>query len=172
MSVYLMDSNSFISPANKYYKHSVFPSYWNWLGGQIGKNIYITTDIFKELTVQSDDLKDWVTHLTSPNCVNPSRDQKTLIAYGKVMDFLNTSKYYSNVSADLWAKGTKADPWIIAYASAYNLTVVTEEKSNLRGIINSGNATRKEPKIPDVCEAMNIPCITLDEMILQMQLVL
>ncbi|BGE81825.1 DUF4411 family protein [Staphylococcus petrasii] len=172
MSGYLMDANSFISPANKYYKHSVFPSYWAWLESHIGQQIYITREIFNELTAQSDELKDWITQIPSPNCVNPSRDQKTVTEYGKVMQFLNTSRYYTDVSVNLWAAGSKADPWIIAYAVAHDLIVVTEEKSNLNGIINSGNPTKKEPKIPDVCEAMNIPCITLDEMLLQMKLVL
>jgi hypothetical protein len=46
-----------------------------------------------------------------------------------------------------------ADPFVIALAQERKLTVVMAEKSK-----------PTKPKIPDVCRALDIPCITLVEM--------
>lgn len=170
MVAYLMDANSFIKPANQYYRHNNFPSYWSWLEGHINDDIFITSNILAELNSLEDELSEWISGIPNLQCANPARDQMAILKYAEVMQFLNESDYYTDVSMRLWADGSKADPWIIAYASAHNLIVVTEEKSNLRGIINSGNPTKKEPKIPDICEAMEIACITLDEMLVAMNL--
>ncbi len=47
-----------------------------------------------------------------------------------------------------------ADPFVIGLALARSCTVVTEER-------RTGNVTR--PKIPDVCDALDVPCISLVE---------
>ncbi len=51
---------------------------------------------------------------------------------------------------------SQADPFVIATAVKLGAVVVTGEKRR-------GNLTI--PKIPDVCEAMGIPCMTFLEML-------
>lgn len=46
-----------------------------------------------------------------------------------------------------------ADPFVIALAQERGLTVVTAEKSK-----------PTKPRIPDVCKALGVPCITLVEL--------
>lgn len=59
---------------------------------------------------------------------------------------------------DPGAQRTQADPFLIALAKTRGLTVVTQETLA---------AAKKRPRrqrgiyIPDVCAALNIPCITL-----------
>jgi len=48
------------------------------------------------------------------------------------------------------------DPWVIALAQVQECTVVSGE-------LRSGNLAR--PKIPDVCDALGIRCISLLELI-------
>lgn len=49
-----------------------------------------------------------------------------------------------------------ADPWIIAMARKYGYTIVTEETP----VAQKARPPRKTP-IPDVCQAMGIPCLQL-----------
>lgn len=48
-----------------------------------------------------------------------------------------------------------ADPWLIAHAKAYSGRVVTFETSA---------PTSKKPKIPDVCEKLDVKCLNVYEM--------
>lgn len=58
------------------------------------------------------------------------------------------------------SRKTKADPWLIAAAMAKNAIVVTNEQA-VHPIPN--NPLKKEPKIPDVAEAMGVRSINLRE---------
>jgi hypothetical protein len=49
-----------------------------------------------------------------------------------------------------------ADPFVIALASLNGAVVVCEE----------GRGKKTKPKIPDVCEALNIPCIRLYQVVI------
>jgi hypothetical protein len=51
---------------------------------------------------------------------------------------------------------SEGDPFIIATAQVYQVTVVTGEKKT--GKLN-------KPKIPDVCQELGIPCIGILELI-------
>ena len=58
------------------------------------------------------------------------------------------------------SRKTKADPWLIAAAMVKNAIVVTNEQA-VHPIPN--NPLKKEPKIPDVAEAMGVRSINLRE---------
>ena len=66
---------------------------------------------------------------------------------------------YKQKSFDEWATFEKADPWLIAIAKAHDYTIVTMEERNRN--LNPSNPTSKEPRIPDVCDALGVNCINL-----------
>ena len=57
---------------------------------------------------------------------------------------------------DLKKRGPDADPWVVALAQIHNAKVVAEENP-------SRNADR--PKIPDVCGALGIECISIGDLL-------
>lgn len=89
----------------------------------------------------------------------PNADRIVLLEYAKVLSYIEKSPFYSEKSYTEWAKFEKADPWIIAVALAYNYTIVTMEERNKN--LNGNNPTNKEPRIPDICDALGVKCIGL-----------
>lgn len=79
--------------------------------------------------------------------------------YAEIMRYLNDSGYYLPPSIENWSHDEKADPKLIAMAATYNLQVITFELPT--GHLNKNNPMKKEPKIPDVANAMNVGCISL-----------
>lgn len=59
-----------------------------------------------------------------------------------------------------WGSDRIADAWIIAIAKKDDLTIVTDEKKNPN---LSGKNPSKSAKIPDVCEALGVRCITMNQ---------
>lgn len=52
-----------------------------------------------------------------------------------------------------------ADPWVIALALRDRLTVVTEE------VLVPATARNHKKKIPNACQALNVPCLSLTALI-------
>ena len=74
--------------------------------------------------------------------------------YGEIIRWVN-SRDYRDYAKDIFNRG--ADPWLIAFASVHQLTVVTLEKSEPQ--------SRKDVKIPDVCIGFGVTCIDTFEML-------
>ena len=91
-------------------------------------------------------IKTWSGHRAPPK----TRDVK--LCYQEV-----TRKYGNWVDADA---SDPADPWLVAFAAHYGYGVLTEEKPAAKQKLKS-----KRPKIPDVCEAWDVRCINLDELV-------
>ena len=86
-------------------------------------------------------------------------DAAALAEYAAVLNYLSESPLYKQKSFDEWATFEKADPWLIAIAKAHDYTIVTMEERNRN--LNPSNPTSKEPRIPDVCDALGVKCINL-----------
>ncbi|MTV80879.1 DUF4411 family protein, partial [Streptococcus pneumoniae] len=64
------------------------------------------------------------------------------------------------VSDKGWANERIADPWLIAIAKKENYTIVTDEIKNVN--LNDVNPSRNA-KVPDVCEKLNVQCISMNQ---------
>ncbi|MBW0001841.1 MAG: DUF4411 family protein [Verrucomicrobia bacterium] len=131
------------------YPPSTFPSLRDRIEGLISSGRLVTSEfVVQELGVKGDELFDWAKAQTSFS--------------------ISTSQEVANEMASIVArfpawwiqarKRTKADPFLIALAKTQGLTVVSQETLA---------AAKKRPRrqggtyIPDVCAAMNIPCINI-----------
>ncbi|MDQ7139981.1 DUF4411 family protein [Staphylococcus simulans] len=53
-----------------------------------------------------------------------------------------------------------ADPWLIAIAKREGYTIMTNENRNVN---LSTSQPSKAPKIPDICDDLNIECIDMNQ---------
>ena len=70
-----------------------------------------------------------------------------------MQDYLATCGCYRSASYAQWEPEDKADPWLIAAAKVLHATIVTNEQA-VKPTRNQ--PLKREPKIPDVAEALGV----------------
>lgn len=173
MTKYILDSNSFISPYNDYYRQPLFPSFWNWYKEEITKpqgDIILPKCVYDELEAGKDDLAEWVKNNLNPVVYNERKIDAVWNNYAQVINFISNGSYRTP-AVNNWKQAGKADPLLIAIAMTLaDAKIVTFERRsgnfrrNSNGNIvlkNQNNPLGREPKIPDVADQFNVSCITL-----------
>lgn len=143
---YSVDTSIFIEGWVRHYPPDVFPTVWDLTDGLISDGIIVATEeVLLELEKQHDDVYEWA----------KSRDSM----------FVPIDEAIQQIVADILCKYPRlvdtrknrsgADPFVIGLACVNGCAVVTAE-----------TATRnlEKPRIPDVCEALGIQCISTVEM--------
>lgn len=145
-SLYSMDTSALVDGMGRYYRPSVFQSLWQRMDRLIEEGrLFATEEVEIEIERKADHLSEWCRDrkgmfVEVDAAIQPVVSE-ILLAHGRLV------KALSNRSA--------ADPFVIALAKVRGASVVTSERP-------SGSLDK--PKIPDVCEAMGIPCLSMMEM--------
>lgn len=139
---YSFDANALIGPWRRTYPIDVFPPFWDHIDEMMQRGeITIVAEVFHELEMGGDDLYQWVSQRSIAVVeMDAPIQQSTRDILSKFPRLINARKQRS-----------MADPFVIAHAKLIGGTVVSEEPK-------SGNPN--QPRIPDVCDALGIPCIT------------
>jgi hypothetical protein len=145
---YSIDTSSLINGFRDYYPYLMIPRLWNedLLELVASGELRATEEVYFELKRQDDELIQWIDDYREELFVEVDeaiqqevrailRDHTPLVHAGRGR--------------------SGADPFVVALAKVNVCAVVTEER---RG-------SAKHPKIPDVCEALGVPCIRLVDMI-------
>ena len=137
---YSIDTSVFIEAWLRHYPLDVFPAVWKQLdNGIVHGKLKAVVEVLRELEQHDDDLFAWAKRRRSkfvPLDTAIQRRAKRILA-----------QFPTLAKADSTRRD--ADPFVIALAAEYGLTVVTYESSR-----------PTKPRIPDVCQALHIPCIT------------
>jgi hypothetical protein len=153
--MFIIDSNALITPYKFYYSFKIAPQFWVTIAKHITqKNIVILDKVFDEISSKDDPLSQWIKSIDNLEQLS-FKDSKIIGNYGKIMNYIKSSGFYSSIALNAWAQANKADPWIIAAAMAYNYTVITLETFN-QGL--NVNHPSKIVKIPNICQQFNIKC--------------
>jgi hypothetical protein len=139
---YCLDANVFIEGWNKYYSMDLCPSYWEVLDtlAQDGR-VFAPIEVKREILQHDDRLATWI----------KSRPYLFRDITTEVQKHLRQVMASYQRLVDSTRKRSIADPWVIAFAIAEDAVVVTKE-------MPAGPNSRRI-KIPDVCNALNIPWI-------------
>lgn len=145
--IFSVDTSAWLDGWARDYPPDVFPSLWVRLAERIADGtIRCSEEVYVELKKKDDGLHGWLKARKEVLVPIDEEIQKLvselLLLYPRLVDTLKNR--------------SQADPFVIATAETLEATVVTGEKP--RGRLDI-------PKIPDVCEARNIRCITLIEML-------
>ena len=140
---YSIDTSAIIECWWRQYPPEVFHTVWIKLENLIEKNIIIAIDdVLFELEKKEDAIYKWALerrNMFLPHDVRIELAGKSIIQnYKRLIDERNIR--------------SGADPWVIALAKVESYAVITDEKP-------TGNLNK--PNIPDVCYALNIPCINM-----------
>lgn len=140
---YSIDTSALLDGWRRYYPPDVFPRLWRRLEELIDAGELIATEeILRDLEKKDDDVYAWVKE--REGFLVPIDDEIQIAVAALLERFprlVNTQRGRSLV-----------DPWVIAVAQVKDAVVVNGEH-------RSHNLDR--PKIPDVCDALGIRCISL-----------
>lgn len=156
---YCLDANVFIEAHRRYYAFDIAPPFWlaleKWGRQQV---VCSPMAVYNELVGQRDALANWCRTSGSVLFVGP--DIKTYSQYQVAAQHV-TSRYQPQLVQSFLAG---ADLWVIAYAAAHNLTVVTMEVFRQETVDRkTGRVGGKKIQIPNVCKHLGVPtCNTFD----------
>lgn len=143
---YVIDTCS-LTKMRHTYPEDVFPSAWMKLTELADSGVLISAeDVWEELNVFEDEISTWA---------------KTRVDFFQPLT-TNIQVRATNILSshpgllDLKKNKSSADPFVISTAIEFDCFVVTEE------LISNSHV---RPKIPNVCNDLNIDCINLLEML-------
>jgi Domain of unknown function (DUF4411) len=131
---YLVDADVFITAKNFYYRFEFCDAFWQWLlDGHLAELVFSVNQVRNELVDgKKDDLvRKWMENQMPESFFLPDKkDSATMKAYGQVMTWADSSNHYTRDAIDEFARGNKADAFLVAAAVAHGYRIVTQEKSN------------------------------------------
>jgi hypothetical protein len=148
---FCVDTSAWLDGWRRNYPIDVFKSLWISIEALVDKGeIIASEEVYVELAKKDDDLHDWIqarkSMLVAPDETIQQRVAELLGKYPRLVDTL---------------KGrSQADPFVIATAMERGAAVVTGELTG----------TADKPRIPFVCQAEGIRCITFLDMIRELKL--
>jgi hypothetical protein len=165
--MFLVDSDSFITPYRHYYAFDLIPSYWESLSKCAESGRIVLLDVVKnEIDKGEDALTEWVgkqTKFVICNHVTPEIIGK----YQEVLQYVQNCGLYKEQALRAWASESIADPWLIAGAAVNGYTIITTEVSSSGLSMKTKN---KRAKIPDVAKAFGVKTRNLFYMMRQLEI--
>lgn len=154
--MYLLDTNIYISFYERYYPEKNFPTFWKKFTPILQEKVVVPDIVvaenqhnpwFRQKYLKENYTQDFIKHKNYSN------------EWAEVLQYISESDYYSEKalsSQKAWTHESIADGWIIAIAKKENYTIVTDEDRNINLSVHQ---PAKNPKIPDVADALGVKCI-------------
>jgi len=140
---YSIDTSGLLDGWKRYYPPELFPGVWEKLGELVEDGaLRASEEVLVELERRDDEVLAWARG--QDGLLVPLDDE----VQGAVAEILQLHPRLVGVGR----RRSAADPFVIALARVHGCTVVTGESPT--GKLNS-------PRIPDVCAALEIPCLRL-----------
>ena len=141
---YCIDTSPLIVLKNSYAR-DIFPSLWKDFEALIDNRIIIAPrEVFRELEQIADELWQWAkARKRMFNKLDREQMEFAQDIMGRFPNLVDPEK-----------ETPDADPFVISLARSENCTVITEER-------RTGSGPGGRPRIPNVCDAFGVPCLTL-----------
>lgn len=160
-ALYLIDTNTLIQAKNFHYQFNFCSSFWEWILAAHKSNIVCTIEKVKKEVFRGDKedvLKKWTEdNVPCSFFHNEMQDPLIMKKYADIIAWSSNHARYNQKAKEDFADIHIADAFLIATAAAYNLTIVSHEKSAPNSL--------KSIKIPDAADAFNVKTITLYELL-------
>lgn len=153
---YLVDANALMQAKRLYYRFDLCPGFWDCMAWHHKQGSIFSIDkVKKEIEDGKDDLSQWVKRECPKSFFEATTDPQIAAGYGNAMVWVQSQARYTPAATSKFAQD--ADGWLIAYAKQHDITVVTQEVS--------APESRKEVKIPDVCDALDVRYVDTFDML-------
>ncbi|MFC1679818.1 DUF4411 family protein [Elusimicrobiota bacterium] len=146
MKKYSIDTSGLLDGWRRYYPPDVMPGLWKNLEILIAQGTLIASEMVRDdLKKKDDEVYAWAQrHGKIFHVV----DEQTQKAVSRIL-----SRHRNMIHANRNRSGS--DPFVIALAMVQKGSVVTGERPS---------GSLKKPKMPDVCNALGVPCANLVEL--------
>lgn len=154
---YVLDANVFIEAKNRYYAFEIAPGFWAALRDLSANGRICSIDkVIVDIKKQKDELSDWASH--APGDAFRSTNAKEVVeSYAELQRWASGMEQYTSDAKATFASQLNSDAYVIAFAHAHDVVVVTQEAS--------AKDARRRIKIPDACDALGVDCIDLFQML-------
>ncbi len=142
---YILDANVLMGAGRNWYRFSFCTGFWRVLVDRHAAGVLTSIDHVRDEIAPGDDLHKWVKGTAPKSLFQSSKNAAVGKAYADIMEWASTNPQYKPAAiAELAAV---ADGWIVAFAMAHGLVVVTHE------VHDNGSA---RVKIPSICKAFDV----------------
>ena len=144
---YLIDSSVFIQAHRTYYAFGLCPGFWDSLVWHHSQGSVLSLDkVRDEIGDEGDALARWAATIIPAAAFASSSDADVISRYAEMPVWANSQAQYTAAARAEFA--SVADAWLVAYAKAKNLTLVTQE-------VFAANVKARIP-IPNVCKTFDV----------------
>ena len=141
MAVYSCDTSAFLDAWIRHYPPDTFPGVWEQVGSLVARGqILFIDEVVEELGRKDDGAYEWVA----------ARPASIVPIDGPIQDAVTNLLRDHQRMLDTRRNKSGADPFVIALAQVRQCAVLSSEKST---------GSLRRPKIPDVCDAVGVPCV-------------
>lgn len=139
-----------------FYAMDICSGFWEWLDKANSAGILCSIDkVREELMKGTDSLVKWAKNYRDGFFMPIDKDEKVAKEIAFITNWIYEQDYTEDARREFLEK---TDFYLIAYAKAHNLTLVTFEKAN---------GGRHRVTIPDVCNNLGVPCMSLFQLLRQ-----
>lgn len=147
---YILDTNVFIEASRRYYSFEFAKPFWTSLCDYGNKGVICSIDkVHDEIKNGDDALKEWAVN-DFHSCFQSTQQPDVLSAYANIVQWAQGQSQFLQRAKDVFMEDKNADTWVLAFALAKSVKVVTHE-------VFSPEAQKRIP-IPNVCQAFSIDC--------------
>ena len=153
---YVVDSNFFLQAHKMHYPIDVTPGFWAKVSDLATQGRIISIDkVHDELYTNPDTLTNWMDNNLPSNFF---KDTNTVLAeYSRICAWaVSKSNHYKPGALVTFLQADEADAFLVAYALAHGLTLITHETSN--------PAKQSSIKIPEACTPFSVPFMNTIQM--------
>lgn len=142
--MFLVDTNILVEAYRRYYAFDLVPSFWEFLDRNFGTGSLVSIKpVLDELKEGNDALTEWAKNRS--RFFRDIADGATIQAMGEIADWVRQQGYRQSAVDEFLGI---ADYFLVAFAAAHGLTVLTHELPNPE--------SKKRVLIPDVCRAFGV----------------
>lgn len=155
---YVLDSDVLIAAKNQYYAFDICPGFWTSLREKNQEKRLLSIDLVRKELLRgekTEELVQWVKRRDSEKFFVPVVDEHVMRYYERILEYVRSEKQWHEENVAKFAEG--ADGWLVAYGLYINAVVVTNEVS--------APHSKKEIKIPDVCQKFGVRWVNTFEML-------
>ncbi len=149
---YLFDSNIFIQASRLYYQFEFCQVFWNWIKTLNPNGMLSIMEVYNELTVGDDQLKDWI----KPQKMSFVNFDAVSAQYLSIIEEILRKDNIEPSKIKEFLDQKRADAFLLAYAKAHNCVVVSHEVSISKIKIKSHKV-----QIPNVAKDLGVQVITI-----------
>ena len=153
---YVLDASIFFEAKRRYYAFDLCPGFWDALLWHQARGRVSSIDRIKEeIERGGDDLTTWINNVMPETCFASTDNADVIRWFGEMVAWVHAQpQYLPEAKAEFAAE---PDGWLIAYAKANQLVLVTHE-------VHAPEAKRKVP-IPNVCIEFEVQYVDTFEML-------